>query len=217
MVKGVGVNILLFGPPGAGKGTQSALMVKHLSLRHISTGALFRQHMQEGSELGGLAQSYIDKGQLVPDDVTIAILESEILKLEGQGFVLDGFPRTLPQAEALKKILHQQGLKIDKALFLDVPIGLLEERLSGRQICQGCGRNYHIASRPSQIQGVCDDCEAPLVSRADDSPEAIRTRFEVYERTMLPLKKFYTHELVPIDGRGQVEAIWARIKQALNS
>ena len=209
------MNIVLFGPPGAGKGTQSALMVQKLSLRHISTGALFRQHMQKNTDLGVMAKSYIDKGRLVPDDVTIAILENELAGLQGQGFVLDGFPRNLIQARALKKILHQLSLKIDKALFLEVPYELLEERLSGRQICQGCGRNYHIASRPPKMQGVCDDCEAPIVSRVDDTPEAIRTRFEVYEQSMLPLKEFYQGELTPIDGRGEVEHIWARVQKAL--
>jgi adenylate kinase len=214
------MNILLFGPPGSGKGTQSALLVEQMGMKHISTGDLFRAHIKNKTPLGLEAQSYMDKGNLVPDAVTIEMVK-ESLGGRGalnQAFILDGFPRTIPQAEALDQLLKDLGLTLDKALFLEVPEEELVGRLSGRRVCKSCGAVFHVEARPPKKVGLCDVCGAEaLYQRPDDQPEAIRTRLEVYGKTTLPLKDFYQArgKFVSIDGTGNTDQVLSLIKKAM--
>ena len=211
------MNILLFGPPGAGKGTQSVFLVEQLHMKHISTGDLFRYNMKNNTALGKEAKSYIDKGELVPDSVTINMVRDVFEKLGDQSFILDGFPRNIPQAEALDGLLKETGLDVQRALFLEVPNDQLIRRLSGRRICRDCGASFHVENLPPQKEGVCDKCGGELYQRKDDEPEAIKKRLEVYESTTKPLKNYYETQgkLVTIDGTGAVEAIWERVKSAV--
>ena len=211
------MNILLFGTPGAGKGTQSTLLVEKQGMRHISTGNLFREAIENQTNLGVEAQSYMDRGDLVPDEVVIQMVDEILGELGGQEFVLDGFPRTVSQAEALNDQLIEHSLVIGKAVFLDVPRSLLIKRLMGRRVCRGCGASYHVESHPSQRRGICDHCEGPVVQRADDLEEAIDNRLEVYEESTRPLKDYFEQMgiLVSLDGTGSAEDVFQRIQEEL--
>jgi adenylate kinase len=211
------LNLILFGPPGAGKGTQSELLVSREGMRQISTGDLFRAAIKNQTALGRQAKEYMDAGKLVPDSVTIAMVEEVLAKLGGQSFILDGFPRTVPQAEALDSLLKTMNLKIGKVLFLEVPRKELLERLAGRRVCKQCGAVYHVDSKPSKKSGVCDNCGGEVVQRNDDKEEAIRTRLEVYDQSTSPVKEFYKRagQSVELDGTGDTEAVFSRIKAHL--
>ena len=178
----------MMGAPGAGKGTQSEKISEKWNIHAISTGDVLRAAIREGNELGKIAKAYIDDGNLVPDDVVVGIikdyLSSEICK---NGFILDGFPRTIPQAEALEKM----GVKIDAVLNLEVDDEAIVARMSGRRICSGCGMSYHIEYSPSKIDGVCDKCGKALYVRVDDAPETVKKRLETYHEQTEPLKAFY--------------------------
>ncbi|MCH2533570.1 MAG: adenylate kinase [Bdellovibrionales bacterium] len=211
------MNLLLFGPPGAGKGTQSTFLVEKLDMRHISTGDLFRSAMKNNTELGQKAKQYMDKGQLVPDEIVIGMVEEKLKSLSGQSFILDGFPRTEPQAQALDKLLDQLNLKLDWVVSLSVPDETLISRLTGRRVCKACGAVYHTDSKPTQKEGVCDVCGGEVIQRADDKEEVIKDRLEVYRKNTAPLIDYYQaqNKLLDIDGTGATEAVFERIKEAV--
>ncbi len=211
------MNLIFFGPPGAGKGTQSALLIERFGMKHISTGDLFRAAIKNETKLGKEAKGYLDAGKLVPDSITIGLMEEVLQTLGGKGFILDGFPRTVVQAEALEKLLAGLHLKIDKSVFLEVPLNLLLGRLTGRRVCKNCGTTYHIESKPTAKEGVCDSCGGPVIQRPDDKEEVIRTRLEAYETSTKPLKEYYRAKgpFTVIDGTGSSEEVFARIDKAL--
>ncbi len=211
------MNLTLFGPPGAGKGTQSALLIERLNLKHISTGDLFRAAIKNETRLGKEAKGFLDAGKLVPDSITIGLVQEVLGNLKGQGFILDGFPRNVVQAEALEDLLKDLSLKVDKSVFLAVPSALLLGRLTGRRVCKNCGTTYHIESKPPKADGICDVCGAQVVQRPDDKEEVIRTRLEAYETSTRPLKDYYKAKgpFVEIDGTGSSEEVFERIAKAL--
>lgn len=208
------MNLILFGPPGAGKGTQSALLVERLNMRHISTGDLFREAMSKQTDLGKKAKEYVDAGKLVPDEIVIGMVEEVVAKLGGQSFILDGFPRTVPQAEALKKLLQKYGMSVGKVVFLEVPRQELLQRLSGRRVCKNCGAVYHVMTKPTRQPDVCDVCGGEVVQRKDDQEDVIRTRLEAYDNSTAPVKDYYrgTGQLVEVDGTGDTESVFSRIR-----
>ena len=187
------MHILLMGPPGAGKGTQAAALVKELGVPHISTGDMFRAAIKEGTEMGKKAQSFIEAGNLVPDEVTIGIVRDRLAKDDcKKGFILDGFPRTVGQADALKGILSDLGLTLDKVLNISVPSSELIERAVGRRICKACGATYHLKFNPTKVEGKCDECGGELYQRADDTAETMGNRLKKYEESTKPLIDYYT-------------------------
>ena len=210
------MNILLFGPPGCGKGTQAEKLVAKYGLTHVSTGDVFRQLMRNKSPLAEEVRSYIDKGQLVPDQVVLKVIEEKLKTLPSM--ILDGFPRTEVQAKALAEILNEQGKKLDAVLFLDVPTEEIVDRLKGRRVCKGCGVSWHVKNHPSKQEGVCDKCNSALEQRKDDKEETIRERLEVYKRQTQPLYEYYQSQglLVEIQGQGKPEIIFERMTKHLN-
>lgn len=211
------MSIILFGAPGAGKGTQSALLVEKLGMTQISTGDLFRAAIKNQTELGVRAQSYMDKGQLVPDSIVIGMVE-EVLKSGVKNFILDGFPRTVPQAEALDELLKKLNLFVSKAIFLEVPKTELMGRLTGRRVCKNCGTVFHIVNKPSKTDGICDSCGGQVVQRNDDKTEVIEARLKSYEEYTSPLKDYYTkaHKYVEVDGNRDTDAVFADIKKLIS-
>ena len=188
-------NIILMGPPGAGKGTLAKQLMSAYHLAHISTGDMFREAIKAGTELGKLAKSYIDNGHLVPDEVTIGIVRERLGQDDCEnGFLLDGFPRTLPQAEALKKMSKEINRPIEVVVNLDCDNQELIRRISGRRVCKNCGAPYHIESLKPKVEGVCDICGGPLYQRADDNEEALKVRLEHYVQETKPLLDFYAKE-----------------------
>jgi adenylate kinase len=211
------LNLIFFGPPGAGKGTQSTLLIERLNMKHISTGDLFRAAIKNQTKLGKEAKGFLDAGKLVPDSITIGLVEEVLQTLGGKGFILDGFPRNVAQAEALEKLLSQLNLKMDKSVFLEVPLNLLLGRLTGRRVCKNCGATYHIESKPPRSEGVCDVCGGAVVQRPDDKEDVIRTRLEAYETSTRPLKDYYRAKgpYVEVNGVGSSEEVFERITKAL--
>lgn len=213
------MNILIFGPPGAGKGTQSVKLVKQHGMSHISTGDLFRNSIANKTSLGLEAKKYMDKGELVPDPVVIGIVEESFEKLKGQGFILDGFPRTVPQAESLEAMLKNHGLTIDQAVFLDVNHSLLLKRLTGRRVCKSCGSVFHVYYQPPQNEGTCDKCGGSLYQREDDKEEVITVRLKAYEKSTNPLREYYqlNKKLVVVNGDGSTEEVFEQIEKILQT
>ena len=210
--------IILLGAPGAGKGTQAAIVARELRLVHIASGDLFRQALEQGTELGIKAKSYMERGVLVPDDITIGmVLECLSAPDCEEGAILDGFPRNLEQAEALDKALAQQGKDIDKVIYIKVSEAELLERLSGRWICRQCQIPYHITNSPPKIWGKCDKCGGELYQRPDDTVESVRKRLEVYFAETAPLIDYYARvgKLLEVDGEGGVDKVGRRIIAAL--
>ena len=207
------MNIILFGPPGAGKGTQSVLLVERFQMRHISTGDLFREAVKNQTALGIKAKVFMDAGKLVPDSVVIGMVEEALTKLGAQEFILDGFPRTVHQAEALQDLLHAISMPIEKAIFLEVPRQLLLSRLSGRRVCGTCGTVYHLDSKPTSVPGVCDVCGGVVSQRKDDQSDVIETRLEAYENSTRPLKKYFAERgsYVEVDGTGDSGEVFLQI------
>ena len=212
------MHILLMGPPGAGKGTQAANLVKEFGIPHISTGDMFRAAVKEGTELGLQAKACMDAGKLVPDEVTIGIVKERLAKPDcKKGFILDGFPRTVEQADALTGILKELGLSLTAALNITVPAADLIERAVGRRICKSCGATYHVKFNPSKKAGVCDTCAGDLYQRADDSEETMKNRLSVYEAQTKPLIDYYEKAGVykEIDGRQTIDAVKVAMLAAL--
>lgn len=207
------MNIILFGAPGAGKGTQSSLLIERDKMTQISTGDLFRAAIKNQTDLGKKAQTFMDKGELVPDSIVIGMVE-EVLAKGNSSFILDGFPRTVPQAEALDELLNKLHLKVDKAIFLEVPYKVLMGRLTGRRVCKSCGTVYHIESKPTSKEGVCDVCGGQVVQRNDDKEEVIGNRLKAYEEFTMPLKNFYkkTGQYTEVDGDRESEEVYKSIK-----
>lgn len=208
------MNLILLGAPGAGKGTQAEVICDHLQIPAISTGNILREAVKNGSELGLKAKSFMDSGALVPDEVVINILKERIAQDDcKKGFILDGFPRTVPQAEALDAM----GVQIDCVLSLEVADEAIMQRLSGRRVCQDCGASYHIAYKPSKVEGVCDRCGGKTVQRKDDEPETIKDRLNVYHTQTEPLKAYYskTGKLVTVEGQEEVADTTALVLKAL--
>ncbi len=211
------MNIILFGAPGAGKGTQSQLLIEKLGMSQISTGDLFRAAIKNKTELGIKAKSFMDKGELVPDSVTIGMVR-EVLEKGLKKFILDGFPRNVIQAEALEKLLGEMKLKVDKAVFLEVPHQILSDRLTGRRVCKNCGAVYHIQSKPTKKPGACDACGGEVYQRNDDKLEVIENRLRTYEEFTSPLKDYYRRagKFAVVDGnRGETE-VFADIKRLIS-
>ena len=212
------MRIVLVGPPGAGKGTQAQFIASHLSIPKISTGDIFRANVSGNTPLGQKAKEYMDRGDLVPDEVTIAMVRDRLAEDDAQeGFLLDGFPRNVPQAETLKKILSEMDRKLDLVLELVVDDDEVVRRLSGRRTCRKCGRIWHVAFDPPTKDGVCDVCGGELFQRDDDREETIRHRLEVYQEQTAPLASFYADEgiLVGLDATGPVEEVTERALVAL--
>ena len=210
--------MILFGPPGAGKGTQAAILAEKTGLVHITTGELFREAIRKETELGRQAKPYYDRGDLVPDALTIGMLLERLAEEDAvHGCLLDGFPRTLEQATALDEALVGQGQAIDKVLCIQVPEDELLGRLAGRWTCRGCGDVYHRQSRWPKVEGRCDRCGGELYQRDDDQPEAVRRRLEVYSRQTAPLIDYYRGQgkLVEVDGYRSVDEVSGELQAAL--
>ncbi|MEV4458844.1 adenylate kinase [Microbispora sp. NPDC049633] len=212
------MRVVLVGPPGAGKGTQAQFIASHLSIPKISTGDIFRANVSGGTELGKLAKEYMDRGDLVPDEVTVAMVRDRLAEDDAQeGFLLDGFPRNVPQAEVLKKMLAEFGTALDVVLNLVVEDDEVVRRLAGRRTCRSCGKVWHVLFDPPAVEGVCDACGGELFQRDDDREETIRRRLEVYQEQTSPLISFYADEgiLQGVDATGPVEEITQRAMSAL--
>lgn len=212
------MRIVLVGPPGAGKGTQAQFISSHLSIPKISTGDIFRDNVKRSTALGRRAKTYMDRGDLVPDEITIAMVRDRLSDDDAQeGFLLDGFPRNVPQAEVLKKMLAEFDGRLDVVLELVVDDDEVVRRLSGRRTCRRCGRVWHVLFDPPSRESVCDDCGGELFQRDDDREETIRHRLEVYQEQTAPLVSFYADEgiLVGIDATGPVEDVTDRALAAL--
>lgn len=213
------MRLLFLGPPGAGKGTQAKMIAEKFGLLHIAPGDIFRQEVKEGTELGRLVEGIMARGQLVPDDITVRIIEKRLNSPEAQkGFVLDGFPRNLAQAEALKSILEKKGQHLDLVIDLLVPQEELLDRSRTRRVCSKCGRSYNLKLNPPKVEGKCDVCGGDLVTRQDDKEDTVRERFRVYHEETEPLREYYMKSgiLVSIDGCGEVECVCKRVIASLS-
>ncbi|MBR3608217.1 MAG: adenylate kinase [Lachnospiraceae bacterium] len=212
------MKIVMLGAPGAGKGTQAKMIADQYSIPHISTGDIFRANIKEGTELGKEAKSYMDKGQLVPDELTVKILLDRVAKEDCKnGYVLDGFPRTIPQAEVLEDALTKLNDKIDYAINVEVPDENIVRRMSGRRACLSCGATYHIVHIPPKAEGVCDRCGKDLVLRDDDKEETVQKRLNVYHEQTQPLIDFYEKKgvLKEVDGTVDMKDVFAAITRIL--
>ncbi len=208
--------ILIFlGPPGSGKGTQAKRLQQDKGLMHISTGDLLRDAVKKGTELGKKAKEYMEKGELVPDELIIAMIE-EVMPEEG-GFILDGFPRTIPQAQALDRLLEKHNKNLCKVFLFDVPEEVVVDRLSGRLTCTNCGAVYHVRYNPPKTEGVCDVCGGSLVQREDDKEEVVRRRYRVYVEQTAPLIDFYgkRNKLYRLDATKEVQEVYRDILEVL--
>nr|WP_302054381.1 adenylate kinase [Paenibacillus sp. AK121] len=209
---------MIMGPPGAGKGTQADVIVKEFGIPHISTGDAFRLAMKQGTPIGIKAKEYIDKGELVPDDVTIGIVEERLQQPDcKKGFLLDGFPRTLAQAEALDQILGRLNTKLDDVINLKVDRDNLLARITGRRVCKSCGASYHIVFNPPKIEGICDKDGGELYQRPDDNEDSVRTRLDEYSNKTAPLLTFYENQnlLRHIDGEQDIDVVSQNIVSLL--
>lgn len=211
------LRIVLLGPPGAGKGTQAQKLVEFYKVPQISTGDILRAERKAGSAIGKEAQSYMDSGKLVPDDLILRLVERELEK-NPPGYILDGFPRTIPQAESLDQKLASRKMPLEKAVELTVDYGEIVRRAVGRRTCPNDGSMYHVESNPPKVAGRCDKCDGPLVQRPDDQEETVRKRLEEYESKTAPLRPFYekTKRLAKIQGTGTIDEVFARIQKAVS-
>ena len=214
------MNLVLMGLPGAGKGTQAEKIAENYNIPHISTGDMFRAAMKEETPLGLEAKSYMDKGELVPDEVTIGIVRDRLAKDDCQkGFLLDGFPRTVAQAEALEALLAEMDRQLDYVINIEVDKSILMERLTGRRICKACGATYHLVFNPPANEGVCDRCGGELYQRADDNEATVQTRLDVNIQQSQPLITFYEGKgyLRNLDGQQPIDKVFADIEELLGS
>jgi adenylate kinase len=212
------MNLIMLGPPGAGKGTQAALLAERTGMPHVATGDLFRTALKEETELGLTAKSYMERGELVPDEVTVAMVRERLLKSDCDGgVILDGFPRSVQQAEALEGILDEQGKTIDAALFIDAEEDELVRRLSSRWTCRNCQAVYNVISNPPLREGKCDICGGDLYQRPDDVPDTVRNRIRVYWDQTSPLVDYYRDQglLITIKSEGGIERVQQKILEAL--
>jgi len=212
------MRIIMLGAPGAGKGTQAKMIASEYQIPHISTGDIFRSNIKNGTELGKKAKEYMDQGLLVPDSLTCDLVVDRIAQDDAKnGYVLDGFPRTIPQAEALTEALKARGEAIDFAIDIEVPDENIVTRMSGRRACLGCGATYHIKYNPPRTENVCDACGGELVLRDDDKPETVQKRLDVYHEQTQPLISYYTEAgvLKELDGTQDIDVIFEQIKELL--
>ncbi len=210
--------VVLLGAPGSGKGTQGMPLAQKLGLAHVASGDMFREHLKAGTELGQLAQSYMNKGELVPDDVTIRMIEDRLSRPEAAGgVILDGFPRTLPQAQALDEALARQGKRVDSAPFVTVSTDELLRRLGGRWVCRANGHSFHVVSNPPRQAGVCDFDGSDLYQREDDSMEVARKRLQVYFEQTEPVVDYYRGRgaLVEVNGEQSIESVFEDLLEAI--
>ncbi len=208
------MKIIMLGAPGAGKGTQAKMIADKYALPHVSTGDIFRANLKEGTELGMKAKAYMDQGALVPDELTVEILLDRVSKDDCKnGYVLDGFPRTIPQAEVLDKELEKLGDAVDLAIDVEVPDENIVRRMSGRRACVKCGATYHVEHIPPKQEGICDRCGAELIQRDDDKPETVQKRLSVYHEQTAPLIDYYTKKgiLKTVDGTQDMDAVFGAI------
>ena len=211
----MGMKLILLGAPGAGKGTQAEILSAKLGIPTISTGNILRAAIKEGTSIGLEAKSYMDAGKLVPDSVIIGIVAQRLEQPDcSGGFILDGVPRTIGQAQALA----QAGVTFDHVVSIEISDGEIEERMTGRRVCQNCGAPYHVKAKPPKVEGVCDTCGGPLVQREDDKPETVRHRLEVYHAETEPLKGYYEEKgiLTPVDNQSTIEDTTKAIMKALS-
>lgn len=209
---------VLLGPPGAGKGTQATRIVEKYNVPHISTGDIFRENIKNGTELGKKAQEYMNKGELVPDDLVIEIATTRLLADDcKEGFLLDGFPRTVYQAEKLDEFLKAHGLELDVVIDIEVGKDELITRLTGRRVCKACGASYHVVNIPPKTEGICDSCGGELFQRADDTVETVNNRIEVYNEQTMPLVNYYKNagKLAVVDGALSLDTVFAEIVKAI--
>ncbi|MCD7826257.1 MAG: adenylate kinase [Clostridiaceae bacterium] len=212
------MKIIMLGAPGAGKGTHAKGIVEAYHIPTISTGDIFRQNIKEGTELGKKAKSYMDAGELVPDELVCDLVVDRLEKDDAKdGYILDGFPRTIPQAEALTAALKEKGTAIDYALDIEMSDQAIIDRMAGRRVCSGCGATYHIVNIPPKKEGVCDSCGGTLELRKDDTPETVKKRLDVYHEQTAPLIAYYKEQgiLHEIDGSLGVEGVKAKVKEIL--
>lgn len=212
------MKIIMLGAPGAGKGTQAKMIAEKYNIPHVSTGDMFRMNIKNGTELGMEAQKYMDQGLLVPDELTVRILLDRVAKEDCRnGYVLDGFPRTIPQAEVLEDALNKLGDKIDYAINVEVPDENIIRRMGGRRACLSCGATYHIEHVPPKKEGICDQCGQELVLRDDDKPETVKNRLRVYQEQTQPLIDFYTERnvLKSVDGTQDMQDVFNAIVEIL--
>lgn len=214
------MKIIMLGAPGAGKGTQAKKIADKYQIPHISTGDIFRANIKEGTELGKKAKSYMDQGQLVPDELTLELIMDRFQNPDCKnGYVLDGFPRTIPQAEALTEALAKKGETIDYAINVEVPDENIINRMGGRRACLACGSTYHIVYAPTKVEGICDRCGEKLVLRDDDKPETVKNRLNVYHNQTQPLIEYYTKQgkLAEVDGTRSMEDVFNAIVKILGA
>ncbi|MCX5749403.1 MAG: adenylate kinase [Candidatus Saganbacteria bacterium] len=204
------MKLIFLGPPGSGKGTQSSVVAKDLGIAHISMGDILREAIKEGTETGRLAKQYLSRGALVPDEVVNEIARQAIDKEKEKGFVLDGYPRTVKQAEFVKGIAG-----IDRVIYIDIPQDEIVRRLEGRRSCKKCGAVYHVEKNAPKKEGICDNCGSQLYIRDDDREETIKKRFEIYEKETAPLVKYYAGAVKKVDGVGDLTVILERIRSSL--
>ena len=212
------MKIIMLGAPGAGKGTQAKMIAAEYGIPHISTGDIFRANIKNGTELGAKAKEYMDKGLLVPDELVVDRVVARFTADDcAKGYILDGFPRTIPQAEALDKALTAIGDSVDYAINVEVPEGNIINRMSGRRACVGCGATYHIVYNPTKVEGKCDACGADLILRDDDKPETVEKRLKVYHDQTQPLIDYYQSKgvLKEVDGTVDMKDVFAAIKNIL--
>ena len=212
------MRLIMLGAPGAGKGTQAARVAAKLNIPHISTGDIFRANIKEGTELGKKAKSYMDAGGLVPDELVCDLVADRIAKDDcSGGFILDGFPRTIPQADALDAAVTAMGTKIDYAVDIDVPDEAIVSRMGGRRACVGCGATYHVVYKAPKQEGICDNCGGELILRDDDKPETVQTRLNVYHEQTQPLIDYYSGKgsLVTVDGTQDMDSVFASILEKI--
>lgn len=212
------MRVIMLGAPGAGKGTQAVRVAEKYDIPHISTGDIFRANIKGGTELGKKAKSYMDAGKLVPDELVCDLVADRIAKDDcANGYVLDGFPRTIPQAEALEAVTKKLGAEVDYAVNIDVPDEAIVSRMGGRRACVGCGATYHVVFNPPKQEGICDTCGQTLILRDDDKPETVQTRLNVYHEQTQPLIDFYAErgKLATVDGTQSMDAVFAGILEKL--
>lgn len=214
------MKIILMGPPGAGKGTQAEKLVELYQIPHISTGDMFRKAQKDGTELGLKAKNYMEKGQLVPDEVTVGIVKERLAEEDCKdGFLLDGFPRTVQQADALDGILKELNMALDRVINIEVDKSFLVDRLTGRRVCKACGATFHVINKVPKVEGVCDKCGGELYQRNDDKIETVSSRLDVYAAQTAPLIEYYQSKgiMSSIDGSRSMENVLADIRSALGS